>query len=175
MNILKAFFEVLVSLFATHPTTDQFHVTSNGQAFFEPHDADNHAKSLADKTVAVITREDVENYQPEVAVPVEPTPTIVETPVLEVPPVAETTEVLPAPIPPVVDEPTPEIVPEIIPPVVETGTTEVQTGDAVVVEPETPEEVELESKIATEEAQLDADKETLSQKKTKDVNVNPNA
>lgn len=45
-------------IFAQHPEANEFHVTSDNQAFTLQNDADNHAKDLADKSVALCKRAD---------------------------------------------------------------------------------------------------------------------
>lgn len=50
-------FEKLVRLvFASHRDAKEFHFTSDGQAFKDPTDAANHARSLENKEVSLITR-----------------------------------------------------------------------------------------------------------------------
>lgn len=46
-------------LFDTHPKTDEFFITSDGQAFFAKHMADSHGQKLADKTVKSVQRGDL--------------------------------------------------------------------------------------------------------------------
>lgn len=67
MNKNEKFVSEVKYLFNTHPNRDEFHFTSDGQAFFRIEDAEAHAKSLkedgvenSDK-VGTITREQFEN------------------------------------------------------------------------------------------------------------------
>jgi hypothetical protein len=46
-------------IFKQHPNVQEFHVTSDDQAFFQPGDAKNHAATLEDKEVEVVKRKDV--------------------------------------------------------------------------------------------------------------------
>ncbi len=48
--------QILNILFATHPKTDKFFLTSDDQAFFAEHDANSHAKTLENKEVQPYTR-----------------------------------------------------------------------------------------------------------------------
>lgn len=43
--------------FKNYPKVDEFHFTSDGQAFFTKNEAEAHATSLEDKTVETVTRE----------------------------------------------------------------------------------------------------------------------
>lgn len=45
-------------------TVDEFHMTSDHQAFFQETDADSHAKSLPDKDVHKVTRAEAEGTEP---------------------------------------------------------------------------------------------------------------
>lgn len=45
-------------IFAQHPKTSEFHVTSDDQAFVNPSDAKNHATSLEDQEIVVEKRGD---------------------------------------------------------------------------------------------------------------------
>lgn len=44
-------------IFGSHPEAKEFHFTSDGQAFRQQSDAANHARTLDDKAVTLITRE----------------------------------------------------------------------------------------------------------------------
>ena len=67
MNKNEKFVEEVKYLFNTHPNRDEFHFTSDGQAFFRIEDAEPHAKSLKDEAVEnsdkviSVTREQFEN------------------------------------------------------------------------------------------------------------------
>lgn len=52
-------------LFATHPATNDFHMTSDGFGFFDLPQAEGHARSLEDKTVLTVTRAEVEKTPSE--------------------------------------------------------------------------------------------------------------
>lgn len=43
-------------VFKQHPNLKEYHETSDGTKFFNPHDAKNHAKSLKDNTVKTVKR-----------------------------------------------------------------------------------------------------------------------
>lgn len=45
--------------FKYHPKVNEFHFTSDGQAFFAKSDAEAHATSLQDKSVESVTRNDL--------------------------------------------------------------------------------------------------------------------
>lgn len=48
--------QIAADYFKSYPETNEFHITSDGMAFFNSNDATNHAKSLGDKSVAKVTR-----------------------------------------------------------------------------------------------------------------------
>lgn len=50
------FLDRVKGYFNSHPTTNEFHVTSDGQAFFKKVDAEAHGQSLSDKTIESYTR-----------------------------------------------------------------------------------------------------------------------
>ncbi len=51
----KAAIQIALALFATYPTVDAFHITTDGQAFEEPQNAESHARSLDKKNPTVVT------------------------------------------------------------------------------------------------------------------------
>lgn len=55
------FYEALKSLFATHPNTNVFFGTTDCSFFFSQHEADQHAKTLPNKSVVEVARDEFED------------------------------------------------------------------------------------------------------------------
>lgn len=55
----------LAILFNSYPDTDTFHITSDGFAFPEKHNAESHAKTLEDKGIETLQRDAVISAEDE--------------------------------------------------------------------------------------------------------------
>lgn len=56
---MSAAHKVARELFAANKVLNEVHITSDGTAFYSKSDANNHARSLNDKTVATVKRSDL--------------------------------------------------------------------------------------------------------------------
>jgi hypothetical protein len=54
-----------IEIFAAHSGKDEVYFASDGQAFFNESDRNNHLKSLKDKSTQTVLREDVQPNKPE--------------------------------------------------------------------------------------------------------------
>ena len=56
---MSAAHKVAQGLFASQKTLNEVHITSDGTAFYSKSDANNHARTLKDKTVVTVKRSDL--------------------------------------------------------------------------------------------------------------------
>ena len=56
---MSAAHKVAQELFAANKVLNEVHITSDGTAFYSKSDANNHARTLKDKTVATVKRSDL--------------------------------------------------------------------------------------------------------------------
>lgn len=56
---MSAAHKIAQGLFASQKTLNEVHITSDGTAFYSKSDANNHARTLKDKTVATVKRSDL--------------------------------------------------------------------------------------------------------------------
>lgn len=57
--------EIAKHIFARNPKVDKLHITSDGQAFYEKHQAEGHSQRLKDKKIETVTRKGGKSEEPK--------------------------------------------------------------------------------------------------------------
>lgn len=60
--------EIAKHIFARNPKVDELHITSDGQAFYEKHQAEGHAQRLKDQKIETVKRKGGKPEEPETEV-----------------------------------------------------------------------------------------------------------